>query len=129
MTQTEFEKIVDRALSLVPQVIREAMDNMAIIIEERPSADDLEEVGLSAEDYLFGLFRGIPITERSFFAPGGNLPHQIVLFKGELEEACRSRRELVDQITLTLVHEVGHYLGLDEEELRELERQAVYRIT
>lgn len=124
MTQTEFETVIDRALELLPPEISAAMDNIAIMVEDRPGPADFADVGLTRHDYLFGLFRGIPLTERSFFERGGHLPHQIILFKQELEDFCRSEAELVEQIILTLIHEVGHYIGLNEEELRELEFQA-----
>ena len=78
-------------------------------------------MGISDDSYLFGLFRGLSLQERSFFDGSGHGPHQIVLFKEELEECCASRQELVQEITLTLLHEVGHYLGLGEDELVALE--------
>jgi len=124
MTRSEFNQVVERALALLPDDIRRALDNLAVIIEDYPSPDDLAGVGLEPEDALFGLFRGQPITERSFFERGGHLPNEIILFQRELEDCCASRRELIEEITLTLIHEVGHYLGLDEEELRALEVQA-----
>ncbi len=125
MTQTEFEQVIKQALSLLPDEISAAMDNIAVIVEDHPTPSDLDEVGLERHDFLFGLFRGIPLSRRSFFERGGHLPHQIILFKGELEEYCRDEAELILQITLTLIHEVGHYLGLSEARLRELEDEAV----
>ena len=128
MTRIEFEKVVERALEILPRRIRDALENLAIIIEDHPSAEDLEDVGLSRNDYLFGLYRGVPINNRSFFDPGGQLPHQIILFQGELEECCPDKRRLMLEITLTLVHEVGHYIGLDEDELRQLESASSIRL-
>jgi len=86
MNRAQFELAAEQALAWVPPIIRDALKNLAIIVEERPSERDLEEVGLSREDYLFGLFRGVPITHRSFFERGGELPNEIILFRGELAE-------------------------------------------
>jgi predicted Zn-dependent protease with MMP-like domain len=127
MNRAEFEKVVEQALESVPPVIRQALKNIVIMIEERPSLEDVEEIGLGRDTYLFGLFRGVPITGRSFFERGGNLPNQIILYKGELEDCCPSRRDLIRQISLTLIHEIGHYLGLSEKELRRLEAEATAR--
>lgn len=124
LTAEQFEAIISRAMDLLPPEIGRVITNMAVIVEERPTRRDLAEVGLSHWDSLFGLFRGIPITEQSFFSPGGNLPHQIVLFKAELEDHCATPAELVYEITMTLIHEVGHYLGLGEEDLIRLEAEA-----
>jgi len=128
MTRDEFERVVEAAIGLLPRDIRAALDNLAVIVEDRPSLNDLYDAGLDREDVLFGLFRGVPLNQRSFFDGGGHLPNQIILFRRELEEVCRGREELTEEITLTLVHEVGHYLGLDEEEVRELEEQARVRL-
>ena len=128
MNRNQFELAVEEALTWVPPIIRDALENLAVIVEERPSQRDREEVGLSREDYLFGLFRGIPITQRSFFERGGHLPNEIILFRGELEDCCPTEEELTLQISLTLIHEIGHYLGLNESQLRELEAEAISRL-
>lgn len=124
ITRREFEDVVEETLIFLPSAIRNALQNLAIIVQDRPTVEELEEVGLRPDEYLFGIYRGVPINHRSFFSPGGELPHQIVLYQQDLEDCCPDREELLLQISLTLIHEIGHYLGLDEDELRELERQA-----
>jgi len=128
MTRREFNQVVEGALALLPQVIRRTLDNLAVIVEDRPSSTELEDMGFGRDDVLFGLFKGIPLSERSFFDLGGHLPNQIILYQQELEDCCSNRGQLVEEITLTLVHEVGHYLGLNEAELRQLEREATGRL-
>ncbi len=123
MTRERFDRIVEEAIGLLPGEIRNALNNLAVIVEDRPSYETLQEVGLSPNDILFGLFQGVPITQNSFFAPGAQLPNRITLFKEELEEVCRTEEELTREIIMTLAHEVGHYLGLGEEEIRDLEAQ------
>ena len=124
MTRDEFERVVEAAIGLLPREIRAALDNLVVMVEDRPSFGDVKEAGLGGGDALFGLFRGVPLNQRSFFDGGGYLPNQIILFRHELEDACRDREELTEEITLTLIHEVGHYLGLGEEEIRGLEEEA-----
>ena len=124
MTRNEFDQVVEEAIGLLPEEIRNALDNLAVIVEDRPSPETLLEAGLEPRDILFGLFQGVPLTQNSFFSPGAQLPNRITLFKEELEEVCRNEEDLTREIILTLVHEVGHYLGLGEKEIRELEAAA-----
>lgn len=124
MTDLQFDLIVEEAIRLLPDRISRAIENLAVIVEDRPTLEDLDELGLSRDQLLFGIFRGSPISERSFFDPQGRLPNQIILFKEELEDGCPTEEILQREIIMTLVHEVGHYLGLGERELRELEAQA-----
>ena len=127
MTRQHFERIVEEAIGLLPREIRDALQNLAVIVEDRPTRETLQEVGLSPNDILFGFFQGVPLPQTSFFSAGAQLPNRITLFKEELEEVCRSEEELTREIILTLAHEVGHYLGLDEEELRALEDEVERR--
>jgi predicted Zn-dependent protease with MMP-like domain len=123
MTREQFNQVVEEAIGLLPQEVREALSNLAVIVEDRPAYETLREVGLGPNDILFGLFQGVPITQNSFFSPGAQLPNRITLFKEELEEVCRTEEELTRGIIMTLAHEVGHYLGLGERELRQLEAE------
>lgn len=127
MTGERFDSIVEEAIGLLPREVRNALQNMAVIVEDHPSPETLREAGLDPRDILFGLFQGVPLTQTSYFAPGGQLPNRITLFKGELEEVCQSEEELAREIILTLAHEVGHYLGLSEEEVRGLEAEVESR--
>lgn len=117
MSRAEFERVVESALAEVPAELRQLLDNIVVTVEEEPSDDELLDAGLDPEtETLFGLYRGVPYGARGW-EYGGELPDQILIFRRPLLEACESRRELLEEIRLTVIHEVGHYFGLDEEQL------------
>jgi predicted Zn-dependent protease with MMP-like domain len=116
---SEFEKAVERALEMVPAHFRAQLHNMAIAVEERPSEDLLHEMGIPPEETLFGVFTGIPLPERSITEPP-LYPDEIIIFREPLMAACRSLEELEEEIAITVVHELAHYMGLSEEQLEEL---------
>jgi predicted Zn-dependent protease with MMP-like domain len=112
----EFEQLVEEALADIPDHFRTRMDNIAIVVEEEPAEEDFDELDLEDDSELLGIFRGIPLTERSY----GSLPHlpnQIAIFRGPILRCCRTRREAVQQILETVIHELGHYFGLSDEEM------------
>jgi predicted Zn-dependent protease with MMP-like domain len=110
-----FTMIVRRAVGSLPEELQSMLDNVAIVVEEEPTADHYDEASID-DGELFGLYQGIPLTDRD---SGYNLvaPDRIVIFAGPLERACRSRQELVDQVRITLLHELGHHFGFDEDGL------------
>jgi len=112
-----FEDLVEEALEQIPEELREAIDNVVVMVEDEPSREDLESVGLDPEeDLLFGLYHGSALPERGA-SYAGMLPDRIVIYRLPLLEACTSRRELLREIRATVVHEVGHYFGFGEEDL------------
>lgn len=96
--------------------VREMLDNVAIVFAEEPTREQLHESGLGPDDELFGLYTGIPRTERSS-SYSMVLPDHISIFIGPLERAYTSRHALEEQIRITVLHELGHHLGLDEDGL------------
>ena len=120
MTRDEFRALVDKALLLIPENFREAMQNIAIVVEDEPSARALADVGLEPPDTLLGLYEGTPLTERQW-AHGNALPDKITLFQRPIEESSEDREDTIVAIAETLIHEVGHYFGLSEEEIEEIE--------
>lgn len=122
MTRDEFAGLIEEALTLIPPRFREAMRNIAIVVEEHPPADLLEEMEIEPPDTLYGLYLGTPITERSW-GDGNREPDQIVLYQGPHEEDAVSEDDLVAMVAETLIHEVGHYFGMSEEEIQEVEEQ------
>jgi len=112
MEHSRFEELVAQALDDLPQAFREKLENVAIIVEDLPPREP-ESGGL-----LLGLFHGIPRTEKSVFT--SSPPDRIFLYQRNIEAICRTEAEVRRQIRATLLHEVGHYFGLNEEELRRL---------
>ncbi len=117
--ERRFRILVSRALRRLPGSIRERLSNVAIIIEEEPTADHLAEAGLEPDETLYGLYTGIPLTERTS-AYGMVLPDRITIFRRPLLEACQSEAELMDEVRRTVLHEIGHFFGLGEAELEEI---------
>jgi predicted Zn-dependent protease with MMP-like domain len=108
---------VERALALVPQPFARALDEVAIVVEDRPSAEQRRSVGLRPGDDLYGLFEGVPRTE--WAADWAPFPNKISLFRIALEEDF-DEDELEGQIRITVLHELAHYLGIDDDRLHEL---------
>jgi len=115
-----FLQLVDEALDSIPPRFRDAMKNIAIVVEDEPSAAQLEEVDIEPPDTLLGLYEGTPLTERQW-ADGNRLPDKITLFQGPIEDSSEDEDDLVIAIGETLIHEIGHYFGLSEEEIEEIE--------
>jgi predicted Zn-dependent protease with MMP-like domain len=111
-----FHALVSRVVRDLPESVRHLLDNVAIVVEEEPAPEHLEDAGLDPDDELFGLYQGIPQTDRG---TGYSLvaPDRILIFLGPLERACASRQEFEAQIRITVLHELGHHLGFDEEGL------------
>jgi predicted Zn-dependent protease with MMP-like domain len=116
---------VDEALASIPEEFRQALTNIAIVVEDEPSAAQLAEVGVAPPDTLLGLYQGTPITERQW-AHGNVLPDKITLFQAPIEESSDDEDDLIRAIGETLIHEVGHYFGLSEEEIEEIEQRYWY---
>jgi predicted Zn-dependent protease with MMP-like domain len=112
-----FERLVAEALNDVPEHFRKAMHNIAIIVEDEPSHELLREMEIEPPDTLFGLYTGTPLLERG--ASFGNaLPDRILLFQGPHEREAEDHEDLIVSIAETLVHEIGHYFGMSEDEIQ-----------
>ncbi len=122
MTRNEFRKLVDEALDGIPANFRETMQNIAIVIEDEPTAEALADVGVEPPDTLLGLYQGTPLTERSW-AHGNVLPDKITLYQGPIEDSSEDEDDIIVAIGETLIHEIGHYFGLSEEEIEEIEER------
>lgn len=122
MKRRAFEQLVAEALGEIPRRFREAIANVAVVVEDEPSAELLEEMEIAPPDTLFGLYQGTPLTEREW-SYGNALPDQITIFQRPIEEACEDEDEIVDEIAQTVIHEFGHYFGLSEEEIEEIEEK------
>jgi predicted Zn-dependent protease with MMP-like domain len=122
MTREVFLGFVDEALATIPPKFRDALVNIAIVVEDEPSEAQLADVGIEPPDTLLGLYEGTPLTERQW-AHGNALPDKITLFQGPIEDASDDEDDMVIAIGETLIHEIGHYFGLSEEEIEEIEER------
>lgn len=120
LSAKEFDRAIENALEELPSQIREYLSNVAITVEDVPADDDLFSADPPLSPSVLGMFRGSPIGEKASMDPWSHFPSSIVLYQRNLERFAGSREDLVEQIRVTLQHEVGHFLGLDEEQLREL---------
>lgn len=122
MTRAEFERLVLEAVTLIPRRFRREIKNLALVVESEPSPELLEEMEIEPPDTLYGLYQGTPLTERTW-GYGNTLPDRIVIFQRPIEEDCEDEDEIRAVIGETLIHEVGHYFGLSEEEIEEIEER------
>ena len=122
MNRGEFEKLVAEATTLIPARFRREMKNLAVVVEDEPSAALLAEMEIEPPDSLYGLYQGTPLTERSW-GFGNTLPDRITIYQRPIEEDCDDEDEIRAVIGETLIHEVGHYFGLSEAEIEEIEER------
>ncbi len=119
LTHAAFDSAVEDALASLPEPVRRYLSNVAIAVEDVPSDDDLLASDPPLSPAVLGLFRGASYGHKASMDPWSHFPSSIVLYQRNLERFARSRAELIEQIGVTLVHEVGHFLGLDEDDLWE----------
>lgn len=125
MTRDEFDVLVEQALGTIPQKFRDALKNVAIVVEDEPSQEQLDGVDhedFGEDDTLLGLYEGIPLTERKW-DDGNHLPDKVTLFQGPIEDASEDADDVVVAIGETLIHEIGHYFGLSEDEIQAIEEE------
>jgi len=120
LTRREFEEIVVSALKRLPNFFRRKMKNVDVVVEDRASRELLSEMGLRSPFELLGLYQGVPLDRRGFYY-GNVLPDKITLFQIPIESMCQTKEELEEKVREVVIHEVGHYFGLDDKKLRELE--------
>ena len=122
MQREKFESLVADALASIPRRFREAIKNLVIVVEDEPSRALLREMEIEPPGTLLGLYSGTPLTERGWDY-GNRLPDRILLFQGPLERESEDEADLVVAIGETLIHEIGHYFGMSEEQIEEIEEQ------
>ena len=111
MGEEEFERAVADALDSIPDELARLMSNVAVLVEDEPPPDEPE---------LLGVYEGTPLTERDGWWDAGSLPDRITIFKGPLERMCTDQQDLREEIAVTVVHEVAHHFGIDDETLHDL---------
>lgn len=120
--RAEFEALVERALRTLPKRFRRKIANLAVVVEDWPDPETLDEMGIEPPDTLYGLYRGVDLPRRDS-SYGNVLPDTIAIYRGPIEEDCANEAEMVDLVRDVVVHELGHYFGLDDARLEELEHQ------
>ena len=122
MDRNRFQRLVEEALRDIPRRFRSAMQNVAVIVEDEPSPQILEEMEIEPPDSLFGLYQGTPLPNRGW-GYGNALPDRISIYQGPIEEACEDDDEIRDCVAETVIHEFGHYFGMDEDQIEEIEEK------
>lgn len=119
LTRAEFESVVRRAVGRIPRRFRRYLGEVAIVVRSRPSEKLLRELDFPPDESLLGLYEGTPRTERSVSDPL-RYPDTIFLFQLPIEEMCETVEEIMKEVEITVVHELAHYMGIDDERLAEL---------
>ena len=123
MRREVFERLVEEALGDIPDRFRAAMQNVALVVEDEPSRDLLDDLGMDANHTLLGLYHGTPLPQRSWDY-GNALPDRISIYQRPIEAQCGGDEdEIRDCIAETVIHEFGHYFGLSEEQIQEIEEK------
>lgn len=118
MRRRDFEDLVRQAVEELPDEFLERLDNVDVVVADRPSREQLRSSGLHGSETLFGLYEGVPLTDRQNY--GLVVPDRITIFQRPLERMCASEAELIEQIRVTVIHEIAHHFGLDDQALRDL---------
>jgi len=116
MSENDFEAAVSDALDLIPPDIARTMDNVAVFIED----DYTPRPGGDPDTVLLGLYEGVPLTERDSWWDAGSLPDRITIYRQPILDICSSREDVVEEVAVTVVHEIAHHFGIDDDRLHEL---------
>jgi predicted Zn-dependent protease with MMP-like domain len=121
MTRTQFEDLVEAALRKLPRPFKAKIANVAVVVEDWADEETLTEMGIEPPDTLYGLYRGIDITRRDS-SYGNVLPDTIHIYQGPIEEDCDDPEEMAELVRDVMIHEIGHYFGLDDETMEDIEQ-------
>jgi predicted Zn-dependent protease with MMP-like domain len=115
MQRKAFEKLVQEAVTELPPEFRDRLQNVVIIVEDRPSQELVQQMEIEPNDTLFGFYEGVPLTQRGFDSPF--YPDRILIFQEPLENACETDEDLKEEVKITIAHEIAHFFGLDDDYL------------
>ena len=121
MEREKFEKLAEEALAQIPKKFKKLISNLAVLVEEKPSREIFEKTGSSPLSSILGHYHGVPFKHRGPFY--GNIPPDvIVIYQKPIESICSTEEEIKKKVREVVFHEIGHYFGLSDKELREIER-------
>ena len=120
MNRRRFEALVEKALRRLPRPFKDKIANIAVVVEDWADDETLADVGVEPPDTLYGLYRGIDLTQRDS-SYGNVLPDTIHIYQGPIEEDCADEAEMEELVRDTVIHEIGHYFGLDDETMERIE--------
>jgi predicted Zn-dependent protease with MMP-like domain len=112
-----FAQLVQQAIADLPAPYATLMESIAVVVEEEPPEEVLQDLDLDSENDLLGLYQGQSLAADSFFRSGGECPPRISLYRGPILRLCESPEEVVQEVYDTVVHELGHHVGLDDDEM------------
>jgi predicted Zn-dependent protease with MMP-like domain len=119
VSKQRFSELVERALEGLPQPFATHLEEIVVEVKDRPTRKQLRDMGLEEDELMLGLYVGSPVTDRSVLH-SGQLPDRIFIFQEDVELASDSEADLVEQVRVTVLHELGHHFGMDEDQLDEL---------
>ena len=122
LTRRAFERLVEEALATIPRKFRDAIANVAVVVEDEPTPDILDELEIPEGDTLYGLYQGTPLTERQW-SQEPRVPDKVSIYQRPIEEDAESEDDIVWMIGETVIHEFGHYFGLSEDEIEAIEER------
>ncbi|OLA95476.1 MAG: hypothetical protein AUH20_06060 [Candidatus Rokubacteria bacterium 13_2_20CM_69_15_2] len=120
MTRRQFEALVERGLRRLPRKFKDKLANIAVVVEDWPDDETLADLGIEPPDTLYGLYRGVDLTHRDS-SYGNVLPDTVTIYQGPIEEDCADEEEMAELVRETVIHELGHYFGLDDETMERIE--------
>jgi predicted Zn-dependent protease with MMP-like domain len=120
MTRRQFEALVEKALRRLPKPFKDKIQNIAVVVEDWADDETLKDLEIEPPDTLYGLYRGVDLTRRDS-TYGNVLPDTITIYQGPIEEDCADEAEMAELVRDTVVHELGHYFGLDDETMERIE--------
>jgi predicted Zn-dependent protease with MMP-like domain len=120
MNRRRFEALVEKAMRRLPRAFKAKIANVVVVVEDWADDETLAEMGIEPPDTLYGLYRGVDLTHRDSMY-GNVLPDTITIYQGPIEEDCADEAEMAEVIRETVIHELGHYFGLDDETMHRIE--------
>ena len=120
-SRKSFDAMVERALASLPSSFRARIENVAVMVEDWPDDEDLDEAGVPEDETLLGLYQGVALTKRDPSSYHGALPDRLLLYRGPILEEADTKADVERVIRETVIHEVGHYFGLSESEIQRAE--------